>query len=78
MHRSGIARVTGDKIILDGTTMEEVQQYHKETLQLCVTEANQQEEQWKAKVVRQQQASQQRTQSHRTNIEEEARKISFD
>ena len=78
MHRPRIARVTGDKIILDGTTMEEVQQYHKETLQLCVTEANQKEEQWRAKVARQQQANQQRTQSLRTSIEEEARKISFD
>lgn len=78
MHRPGIARVTGDKIILDGTTMEEVQQYHKETLQLCVAEANQKEEQWRAKVARQQQANQQRAQSLRTSIEEEARKISFD
>ncbi len=78
MHRPRIARVTADKIILDGTTMEEVQKYHKETLQLCVTEANQKEEQWRARVARQQQANQQRAQSLRASIEEEARKISFD
>lgn len=32
MHRPGIAKVTGDKVILDGTTLEEVEKYHHETL----------------------------------------------
>lgn len=45
MHRPGIAKVYGDKIILDGTTIEEVQEYHKETLILCVNLANKKEEQ---------------------------------
>ena len=28
MHRPGIARVEGDRIVLDGTTIEEVEKYH--------------------------------------------------
>lgn len=40
MHRPGIARVSGDKIILDGTTIEEVRDVHRETLLLCVNKAN--------------------------------------
>lgn len=40
MHRFGIASVHGDEIILDGTTMEEVRDYHRDTLKLCVEEAN--------------------------------------
>ena len=36
MHRPGIASVYGNKIVLDGTTMEEVRDYHRETLLLCV------------------------------------------
>lgn len=44
MHRPGIASVYGDKIILDGTTIEEIQKYHRDTLTLCVKEANQEEE----------------------------------
>lgn len=28
MHRPGIARVVGDRVVLDGTTVEEVAQYH--------------------------------------------------
>ena len=43
MHRFGIASVYGDKIILDGTTIEEVRDYHRDTLLLCVEEANKKE-----------------------------------
>ena len=34
MHRPGIASVRGDRILLDGTTIEELEQYHLPTLQL--------------------------------------------
>ena len=40
MHRSGILSVLGDKIILDGTTIEEVEKYHRDTLLLVVETAN--------------------------------------
>ncbi|QYA43479.1 hypothetical protein KYI11_00300 [Macrococcoides bohemicum] len=40
MHRFGKARVVGDKIILDGTTIEEVKNYHRDTLIMCVEDAN--------------------------------------
>ena len=43
MHRPGIASVYGNEIILDGTTIEEVRDYHKETVLLCVDEANKKE-----------------------------------
>ncbi len=43
MHRPGIASVFGDEIILDGTTIEEVRDYHRETLLLCVDIANKKE-----------------------------------
>jgi len=42
MHRPGIASVTGDRIILDGTTLEEVKTYHRDTLLLAVEAANRQ------------------------------------
>ena len=45
MHRPGIASVYGDKIILDGTTIEEVRDTHRATLVLCVDEANKKEKQ---------------------------------
>jgi hypothetical protein len=44
MHRPGIARVMANTIVLDGTTLEEVEKYHRDTLRLCVNEANRDEE----------------------------------
>ena len=43
MHRPEIASVYDDKIILDGTTKEEVEKYHKATLELCISETNEEE-----------------------------------
>lgn len=40
MHRPGIALVYGNKIYLNGTTIEEVERYHKKTLKLAVDVAN--------------------------------------
>lgn len=42
MHRPGIARVTGDRIVLDGTTVDEFARHHKQTLDLVVDVTNQQ------------------------------------
>ena len=41
MHRPGIASVVGDTIVLDGTTIDEVADYHRDTLVLCVEQVNQ-------------------------------------
>jgi hypothetical protein len=40
MHRPGIARVQADTIVLDGTTMDELEAYHVETLRLVVEKVN--------------------------------------
>lgn len=40
MHRPGIARVAGDRIVLDGTTVEEVARVHQTTLRLAVDKTN--------------------------------------
>ena len=45
MHRPRIASVNGDRIILNGTTIEEVRDYHRETLLLCIDEASKKERQ---------------------------------
>lgn len=42
MHRGNIASVRGNRIILDGTTIEEVRDYHLKTLKLVIQEANKQ------------------------------------
>lgn len=40
MHRPGIGYVIGNRIFLDGTTIEEVKKYHRDTLILVVTTVN--------------------------------------
>lgn len=48
MHRSGIASIMGDRVYLDGTTIEEVERYHRDTLVLSVEVANREE---KARII---------------------------
>ena len=40
MHRRGILRASGNRIVLDGTTIEEVKQYHAQTLRTVLDEVN--------------------------------------
>ena len=78
MHRPGNARVFGSKIILDGTTIEEVKQYHRKTLILCVDKAN--EEEARILELRRRKAEQQRQKSekHRANVEGIAGELDFE
>lgn len=78
MHRPGIASTYGNKVILDGTTIEEVEKCHKDTLKLAVDTANQQLEQINLR--KQQQAERERIEKekHRKNIEDIGRGINFD
>jgi len=46
MHRPGIASVLGDEIILDGTTIQEVKNTHRETLILATSIANKKEKEY--------------------------------
>jgi hypothetical protein len=66
MHRPGIARIHGDRIILDGTTVEEVEQYHKATLLLAVDAAND--------IARQIDEERRKRAAHRAASEEQQRK----
>lgn len=78
MHRPRIARVQGDKLILDGTTIDEVENYHRDTLKLVVERTNQmvlEQEQ-----VKQQREAQerQRVQDHEAKVREAANRLKFD
>ena len=78
MHRPGIASVYGNQVILDGTTIDEVEQYHKDTLKLAVEVANQQIEEIYLK--QQQQAERERIEreKHRKRIDDISKRINFD
>ena len=78
MHRPGIASVRGAAIVLDGTTLEEVRKYHRETLVQCVEEANRKESGILTQQDRANEMRRRRSEEHRTNVETIARDISFD
>lgn len=47
--QTGIANVSGDTVVLDGTTIEEVRDYHARTLRLVVVRLNEAQAQHDAK-----------------------------
>lgn len=78
MHRPGIASVYGDQIILDGTTIEEVRDYHRETLMLCVEEANKKEKEIFIETKRQEEQEKRRKEQHYGKVRDVANDIHFD
>lgn len=77
MHRPGIASIFGDKIILDGTTIEEVRDVHRETLLLCVDAANELEAQYFDSQHKEAEKKRMRQEAHRNNVLHVADSIIF-
>lgn len=78
MHRPGIARVRGDRIILDGTTLEEVHKYHRETLILCVGETNRIVSERETQQRQQEEARGRFSEEHKKHVRDIADRIRFD
>lgn len=77
MHRPGIASVIGRKVILNGTTIEEVERYHKETLKIAVEMANEVIRSYKIRLLEEQDAEKSREDEHRRKINEIGGRITF-
>jgi hypothetical protein len=78
IHRPGIARVQGDRIVLDGTTIEEVERYHVRTLKLAVDRANELSEKWRRSREVQKKVPGRRQQEHLRRVREVAKRLKFD
>jgi hypothetical protein len=78
MHRPGIASVYGDRILLDGTTIEEVEKYHRDTLTLSVEAANKATEELAVTRWQEQERQRQQSEQHRQHVEDAARRIKFE
>lgn len=78
MHRPGIAKIYGAAVTLDGTSIEEVERYHRDTLQLVVVETNKQYRDWRrvedGRKAREEAGREQR----RKNLEDASKRIKFD
>jgi TIR domain len=78
MHRPGIARVEGTTIVLDGTTLEEVQKHHRETLKLALAQTNRQYRELMERRDTLQRQQRDREERHRRDVEQRAKDIKFD
>jgi TIR domain len=78
MHRPGILSVDGDRIVLDGTTMDEVARYHRDTLVLVLEQVNREITQREAARRSRQEMERKRIEEHRRSVEDAAERLRFD
>jgi hypothetical protein len=78
MHRPGIASVQGATITLNGTTIEEVESYHRDTLQLAVAETNKEYREWQGEQERRRTRETTLREEHQKRIEDTSKRIKFD
>jgi len=77
-HRCGIAAIRGSTVYLNGTTIEEVERYHRDTLQLVLEQTNHQYREWKSGQDEQQARERAQSEEHRRRVDEASRRITFD
>jgi hypothetical protein len=78
LHRPGIASVSDDKIYLDGTTMDEVERYHRDTLKLAIQETNNELAAIEAHQRATMERARQQKEDHERAVREAAQRIKFD
>jgi len=77
MHRPGIASVQGNRLVLEGTTIDEIENYHAETLRWVIEEVNRRAKE----IARQEELAAQARERERAEHEERverARRLKFD
>lgn len=77
MHRPGIARIQGDRVILNGTTVEEVERYHRDTLILAAQEANKGYIEWQRRRQAAEERERARIDAHKQSAEDAAKRLKF-
>jgi hypothetical protein len=78
MHRPGIASVEGDTVVLNGTTLDEVKRYHRDTLKLALAETNRQYNQRRSRQRAAEERERAREEVHRQEVAKKAGDITFD
>ncbi|MNL70359.1 hypothetical protein D3C87_1953500 [compost metagenome] len=70
--------MSGDRVVLDGTTLDEVAQYHKKTLLLAQDAANRDYVEWLARREREEDREAERSRQQDDAIRQAAKRITFD
>jgi len=77
MHRPGIASVQGDRIVLDGTTIDELERYHLKTLKLVVRQLNERTAQHLRTERQRAEAAELAAAEHKRRVHETAQRLRF-
>ena len=67
-----------DRVILDGTTIEEVERYHLATLKLAIDQANQREAEFEGMSQARISATQRKSANHRKHVAEIAGRLKLE
>ena len=78
MHRPGIASVSGDTVILDGTTMEGLERYHLETLRHVLDKVNQDVAEHQRRLRARAEREAEARREHEATVMEIGRRLKFD
>jgi len=78
MHRPGTARVSGDRVYLERTTIEEVEKVHKSTLSIVLEDTNKAYAEYAQKRAAEEEHARTQREEHRKSAEDAAKKIKFD
>jgi hypothetical protein len=78
MHRPGIASIYGSTVTLNGTTIDEVERYHRDTLQFVIAESNRQYRESRREQDQRRAREDALREEHRKSIEDASKRIKFD
>jgi len=78
MHRPGIAGIHEATVTLNGTTIEEVEQYHRDTLQLAIAKTNERYREWLHRQEQRRAREQAQREKHHKRVDEVSKRIKFD
>jgi len=78
MHRPGIASVVGDTIVLNGTTLDEVERYHLPVLKAAAVRANAGERVHEVEEAERKELEEEERDRFRKHVDEAADRIKFD
>jgi hypothetical protein len=77
-HRPGILSLRGATVTLNGTTIEEVEKCHRDTLQLAVSESNRQYREWLAAQRSREAKEKSLREDHQSRVSQAGSRIKFD
>jgi hypothetical protein len=78
MHRPGIGSVQGDTIVLDGTTMDELETVHLNTLRAVMDKTNDEAAEFERRQCEAQRREKEQHASHEENVRDVSRRLRFD